>query len=265
MYSTFELALKYVSYYLKASNGRGHGMHSPFVFDFILHVLNNKKAYHPPAVIEQLRNTYRTDNSYIDMVEMGAGSRTGNAGKKKVSAVAASALKNKKYAQMLFRLVKHYQPATILELGTSLGITTAYMASAHPSARLITVEGNPYIREKALNGFRNLSLDNIESVEGNFDEVLPGILASTSCIDLAYVDGNHKKKPTIDYFAQILKRTGDHSIMVFDDIHWSSEMEEAWNEIKEHPSVMYTIDIFYLGFVFFRKDFKTKQNFCIRF
>jgi len=53
--------------------------------------------------------------------------------------------------------------------------------------------------------------------------------------------------------------------LVFDDIHWSAEMEKAWLEIKSHPSVQYTIDIFFLGFVFFRPDFKVKQNFSIRF
>jgi predicted O-methyltransferase YrrM len=265
VYSSFELAKKFLRYYVNGSNSKGHGMHSPFVFDFILNVLNNKSHYEAPASIEELRRQYLSDQSIIKTVEMGAGSRSGNAGEKKLSAIASTALKNKKYAQLMFRLARHYQPQTIIELGTSLGITAAYLASAHPRAELITIEGNPYIREKAMDGFSRLGLTNVNSLQGNFDEVLPVVLQQLKTVDLAYIDGNHKKEPTLNYFDQMLEKTNDLTIMVFDDIHWSREMEEAWEEIRQHPSVQYTIDIFYLGFVFFRKEFKVKQNFSIRF
>lgn len=277
VYSTFELIKKFARYYIHASNGRGHGMHSPFVFDFILHVLNNHKNYQPPAEVEILRKNYLSDQSKVKIEDMGAGSRLdrGKSGtlqdeifmqeEKKVSAIASAALKSKKYAQLMFRLAKHYQPMRMLELGTSLGVTTSYLALANPSALVCTIEGNPHILKKAIAGFSELGIQNIKALEGNFDVVLPAYLEKINKIDLAYIDGNHKKKPTIDYFEQILKKTDEHSILVFDDIHWSREMEDAWTEIQEHPSVRYTIDIFYLGFVFFRKDFKLKQNFSVRF
>jgi predicted O-methyltransferase YrrM len=240
-------------------------MHSPFVFDFILNVLNNKSQYFAPSHIEELRQRLLSDSSMIKTVELGAGSRSGTAGEKKVSAIASTALKNKKYAELMFRLAKHYAPQTIIELGTSLGITTSYLASSDPRAEVITIEGNPYIRKKALEGFSELGLDNIRSLEGNFDDMLPGLLKQVKTVDLAYIDGNHKKNSTLQYFQQLLGKSNEYTIMVFDDIHWSREMEEAWEEIRQHPSVQYTIDVFYLGFVFFRKEFRIKQNFTIRF
>ena len=208
MYSSFDLAKKYLSYYYHASNGKGHGMHSPFVFDFILHVLNNRKQYHPPRDLEELRKKYLSDPEKLMIQEMGAGTRKGRPGEvvntRAVSEIASSALKPKKYARLMYRLVRHYQPAEVLELGTSLGITTAYLAKANRDAIITTIEGNPSVLKKAVQGFQSLSLPNIVSLEGNFDSVLPEVLSKKTKIDLAYLDGNHKKKPTLDYFEQIL-------------------------------------------------------------
>jgi predicted O-methyltransferase YrrM len=265
VYSTFDLAKKYFSYYFHASNSKGHGMHSPFVFDFILNVLNNENHYEAPEEVESLRRKFLSDRTRLKQVDLGAGSRSGLSHEKTVSEIARTSLKNKKYARLLYRLTRHYQPSEIIELGTSLGVTTAYLSLANNGARVSTIEGNPYIREKAMKGFQWLGIKNIESLEGDFARVLPGLLSKKNKIDLAYIDGNHKKEPTLDYFEEILKKTHDHSILVFDDIHWSREMEEAWEEIKRHPEVQYTIDIFFLGFVFFRKEFKVKQHFSIRF
>lgn len=240
-------------------------MHSPFVFDFILNVLNNGKDYTPPTSIEAIRNELLQNKAVLEIEDLGAGSRVHASKKKSVTQLAGAALKPKKYAQLLFRLVKHYGPRTIIELGTSLGVTTAYLATAHPSSQVITIEGSEAIAEIARNNFQKLQLSNIQSLQGNFDAVLPSVIQQQSSIDLAYVDGNHRYQPTLHYFEQILEKTNSHSILVFDDIHWSQEMERAWEEIKAHPAVQYTIDIFFLGFVFFRKEFKVKQHFTIRF
>jgi predicted O-methyltransferase YrrM len=240
-------------------------MHSPFVFDFILNVLNNKSDYQPPAEIEQLRNRLLRDKSIIEIEEMGAGSRTSSSKQRTVGEIAHAALKSKRLAQVLFRLVKHYQPLNIVELGTSLGITTSYLAKANPLAIVITIEGNRQTADLAKNNFEKLNCENIQLLWGNFDSLLPSVLSRQTSIDLAYVDGNHRYQPTINYFHQLISKSKNQTILVFDDIHWSAEMEKAWEEIKSHPFVQYTIDIFFLGFVFFRPDFKVKQNFSIRF
>lgn len=265
VYNSFQLAKKYLAYYWTASNSQGHGMHSPFVFDFILHVLNNRKNYAAPAEVEVLRKQLKASNERLAITDLGAGSRVAAATHKTISLVAQSALKPKKYAQLLFRLVRHYQPQTIVELGTSLGLTTAYFASGNPNASITTIEGSEAVAAKARANWQQLGCHNIHSLTGNFDDVLPALLPSMSLIDLAYIDGNHRYEPTVRYFGQLLPKLGEYSMVVLDDIHWSPEMEQAWYAIKHHPQVQYTIDIFFLGFVFFRKEFKVKQHFAIRF
>jgi predicted O-methyltransferase YrrM len=265
VYNSVQLAQKYFSYYLRASNGKGHGMHSPFVFDFILHILNNKGNYKAPAEIEQLRKQLLFDRRIIEIEDFGAGSRTNSSKQRSVAQIAKSALKSKRLAQVLFRTARHYQPQSIIELGTSLGITTAYFSKANPNASITSIEGSGQIAGIAKKNFQKLSCTNIQQLTGNFDDVLPSAISQRSSIDLAYIDGNHRYEPTVSYFHQFLPKSNTQTILVFDDIHWSEEMEKAWNEIKSHPSVQYTIDIFFLGFVFFRREFKIKQDFTIRF
>ncbi|MFL5808432.1 MAG: O-methyltransferase [Flavisolibacter sp.] len=266
MYNSIQLATRYLQYYFTASNGKGHGMHSPFVFDFIQNVLNNKSNYNYPSEIEQLRKQLLHDERMIIQQDLGAGSRKKTSDQKTVAHLVKTALKPKKYAQLLYRLAKHYQPRTIVELGTSLGITTAYLSKADPTAEIITIEGNENIHVIAKDNFRKTGCENIEALIGNFDSVLPSVINHLSShIGLAYIDGNHRYEPTMRYFTQFLSVISTESILVFDDIHWSVEMEKAWEEIKAHPGVQYTIDIFFLGFVFFRKEFKLKQDFIIRF
>lgn len=265
MYSTIQLAKKYLDYYLHASNSKGHGMHSPFVFGFILNVLNNKNHYQSSSQIEALRKQLLTDQRMLEVEDLGAGSRSGSHKTRSVKQIANSALKSKRLAQLLFRLVKHYQPETIVELGTSLGMTTSYFSNANPDATIITIEGSEAVAAIAKENFEKLNCKNIRQLRGNFDEVLPLVLNELSSIDLAYIDGNHRYAPSINYFHQFLDKSGVNTILIFDDIHWSEEMEKAWEEIKSHSSVKYTIDIFSLGFVFFRDEFKVKQHFSIRF
>lgn len=240
-------------------------MHSPFVFGFILHVLNNKSGYTAPQEIEQLRKQLITDARILDIEDLGAGSRVAATKQRSVQQLAKSALKPPKYAQLLYRLVKHYQPKTILELGTSLGITTSYLSLANPNAAITTIEGSKAVAEVARENFSKLALQNVQLLQGNFDDILPSVIDQQSSIDLAYIDGNHRYEPTVRYFQQLLPTIHNDSILVFDDIHWSQEMEQAWEEIKQHPSVHCTVDIFFLGFVFFRAEFKEKQHFKIRF
>jgi predicted O-methyltransferase YrrM len=265
MYSSFQLAKKYLHYYFTALNGKGHGMHSPFVFDFILNVLNNKKGYEAPTEIETLRKQLLSDKAVVAIEDLGAGSRVQSSKQRAISSLAKNAVKPKKYSQLLYRLVRHYQPKTIIELGTSLGITTSYLSKANPSAKVVTIEGSEAIANIARQNFQKPNLSNIESLIGDFDNILPTITSQQQTIDLAYIDGNHRLEPTLNYFKQFLSRVNNDSILIFDDIHWSEEMEEAWETIKAHPSVKCTIDIFFLGFVFFRQEFKTKQNFVVRF
>ncbi len=265
MFTRSQLAKKYLQYYLKASNGTGHGIHSPFVFDFIDHVLNDKTNYPCFAAIEAIRKKLLSDETVIEVEDMGAGSSLIKTNRRMVKHIARSSLKPKKYAQLLFRVAQYYKCRTVIELGTSLGITSAYLASADPASKLLTCEGAKSIAAIARRNFEELKLKNIHLAEGDFDHTLPSLLNSMWQVDLAFVDGNHRTQPTLNYFQQLLDHSTSSTILIFDDIHWSEGMEQAWEKIKQHPSVTLTIDLFFIGLVFMNPDFKVPQHFSIRY
>lgn len=265
MYSKSKLALKYIQYLLHASNGKGHGVHPPFVFDFIQHVLNSKNQPAYFLEIEHVRKTLMINDAIITIEDFGAGSRIFSGLERKISGIARTSLKPAKYSRLLHNIIAYYQPKTSIELGTSLGITTAYLAKANSSGKVITLEGSGAIAAIAKNNFAKLSIENIEIVQGNFNETLPQVLLKNPVIDFAFIDGNHSKKPTLDYFHALLPHTGSDTILVFDDIHWSEEMEGAWAEIQASTEVRLSIDLFFVGIVFFKKELLTKSDFTIRY
>jgi len=265
MYSPLQLVIKYFNYWITASNGKGHGMHSPFVFEFITKILNDRTAYTEYEKVEALRDQLLNDTTVLEVEDFGAGSVIDKKNKRSISSIAKNAAKPKKFGQLLFRMVKRYQPKTILELGTSLGITTSYLSLAKPDARLITMEGSKEIADVAKQNFNAIELKNVELIEGNFDNTLSSVVRGLPSVDFSFIDGNHRQEPTERYFKELLAKTNNNSILVFDDIHWSSEMEAAWETIKNNAAVTCSIDLFFIGIVFFRKEFKAKQHFVIRF
>lgn len=265
MYSRWQLARKYIAYYFSASSGKGHGTHSPFVFEFIRNVLNDKTVYPEYGIVEKLRSQLTADMTMLDVEDFGAGSSVSKTNQRSVASIARNAAKPKKPGQLLFRMVRHYQPKTILELGTSLGITSSYLALGNPGGRLITLEGASAVARQAKLNFEKIKLSGISLKEGNFDNTLPSVIKEQETIDFAFIDGNHRREPTERYFSEILTKVNNNSILVFDDIHWSREMEAAWETIKSHPSVRCTIDLFFIGIVVFRREFHQKQHFVIRF
>ena len=265
MYSPFQLGARYLKYYITASNSKGHGMHSPFVFDFITKVLNDDRYFYAYSSIENLRQLLLLDQKELLIEDFGAGSRVKKENIRKICDIAKSSLKPKKFGQLLFRIVDHYSPGVILELGTSLGITTAYLASAKEGSSVTTMEGSKTVAAVARQNFGKLNLSNIEMIEGNFDETLSPIVNKLSSIDFAFVDGNHRYEPTVRYYKELRPAMHEYSVLIFDDIHWSKEMEQAWEAIKADDAVTLSIDLFFIGLVFFRKEQKIKQHFTIRF
>lgn len=252
---------KYISYKIKAVSK--HKVHSPFVFDLIVDVFENENSYYAFPAVELIRKKLLLSKRSITVEDMGAGSRVFKSNQRKIKDIVKHSAKKPKYAQLLFKLVNYYQPSTILELGTSLGLTTTYLAKARKKAKVYSFEGSAEICQAAKNTFKSLRVKNVQLIQGNFNETLPEILPKVDVLDFAFFDGNHQKKPTLDYFNQCLERANEHSVFVFDDIHWSDEMTEAWEEIKAHPEVTLTVDIFQFGIVFFRKGVE-KQHFVLR-
>ncbi|MCD2421450.1 class I SAM-dependent methyltransferase [Niabella pedocola] len=265
VYSPLIAASKYFKYYIHASNSKGHGMHSPFVFEFITKVMNDFTRYPDYERVEALRKQLQNDPSVLTVQDLGAGSAKSSASTRKVASIAKNAAKPAKYGQLMYRMIRHYGALRILELGTSLGITTSYLAAANPEARVVTLEGAPSVAQKARENFTSLGLNNIELVEGNFDDTLPAVLNALEKVDFVFIDGNHRKEPTERYFQQLLPYIHNETLLVFDDIHWSAEMEAAWDNIVVQDAVTCDIDLFYIGILSFRKEFKEKQAFAVRF
>lgn len=265
MYTATQLAFRYLRYLATASNGKGHGIHSPFVFDFITTVLNDKEHYPAYAQVESLRKRLRTQKELLPVDDFGAGSVTGAQWQRSIASIAGSAAKPPKLGQLLFRVAQRYKPAMMLELGTSLGISSAYMAMGNPLGKLYTCEGATAVASEAKKNFAALQLNNIEITPGNFDDCLAPLLQKMGKADLAFIDGNHREEPTIRYFKMILAGMNRPGILIFDDIHWSEGMERAWDCVKADPASMLTVDLFFLGIVFLNDNFRVKQHFVIRF
>jgi predicted O-methyltransferase YrrM len=265
VYNRFQLALKYIKYLVTASSGKGHGTHSPFVYDLIWKVLNNSDKPYAFKQAEQLRNHLRNNKEQVEVEDFGAGSFSHKTKQRKISNIAHSSAKPAKYARVLYRLVNHYSCRNIIELGTSLGISTTYMALGNTASRIITCEGSSALAALSRGNFASLHLENITVLTGEFEQTLPVALTEMPEIDLVFMDGNHREAPTLHYFQKILPHVHNYSIVVFDDIHWSREMENAWAQIKQHEAVSETIDLFFLGIVFFRAEQKAKQHFVIRY
>jgi len=254
-----------MQYVLLASNGRGHGIHSPFVYDLVSSVLNDNRYYYAYEEIERVKNNLLEDKRILFVNDFGAGSSNRGNENKIISEIAGKAVSKQKFGRLLFRLANYYNARTIFEMGSSLGISTAYLASADKLSNVISIEGSSEISGIAKETFSQLDLTNIKLVTGNFDEKLETLIADNPPSDLVFIDGNHRKKPVLEYFEKFLKKISKTSLIIIHDIHWSREMEEAWAIIQRHPKVKMSIDIFSAGLVFFRDEFKVKQQFIIRF
>jgi predicted O-methyltransferase YrrM len=265
MYSRLQLARKYLTYYFNASNAKGHGIHSPFVFNFIRLVLNDTNLYPEYRKVEMLRHSLSRNHFELKVDDLGAGSLVSTFERRTISQIVRTAAKQRKYAQLLFRMAHYYNPPVMLELGTSLGISSAYIALGNPKGKLITIEGAKQVSNIASDIFKQLKLENIEPLVGNFDDLLPEVLKDLATVDMVFLDGNHRKEPTLNYFRLLLEKINNNSVIIIDDIHWSDEMEQAWEIIKADAAVHLSIDLFFMGVVFFKEEFKIKQHFTIRY
>jgi predicted O-methyltransferase YrrM len=260
------MVLKFITDYLKhriTAKSR-HGTHSPFVYklvDEVIYDFSVKKVYHD---IEQQRKKLLHDDTIITVTDLGAGSHLNKNRTKKISQIAKNALKSPRLAQLIYRLAQNQQPQNIIELGTCLGITSAYLAKAQPNCKVLTIEGCPETAAVATQNFVDLNLSNIELQVGNFNDVLPEAIINAEKLDLVYIDGNHTKAATLNYFNWCLPKIHEKSLLIFDDIYWSEGMKAAWQEIKNHPQVTVTIDLFWIGLVFFKKG-QVKEHFKIKF
>ena len=240
-----------------------HAVHSPFVFNLLTKCFYDKKVKSQYTVIKKYRNELLQNKKTIEVTDFGAGSRVFKSNVRPISQIAKTAGISPKRAQLLYRIVNYFQPDTILEIGTSLGLATSALSLGNPKASIITLEGCPETAKKAQLQLQKFNFNNVECVVTEFNNYLQNCQLKTENCQLIYFDGNHSKEATLDYFDLLLPTITNETIWIFDDIHWSAEMEEAWEIIKNNPKVTVSIDTFQWGLVFFRYE-QPKQHFIIR-
>lgn len=251
--------IAYIQFLLRSTNQ--HGVHSPFVYDLVTQCFYDKTYYPEYANLKTYRQALLGNTKRISVQDFGSGSRVFNSNERSISAMATHAGTSLKRAQLLYRLVRYFKPQTTLELGTSLGIATQAMALGQPNNYITSIEGCSNTAALAREQLSKTQANTIEVITGDFDTVLPQLKAPQ--YDLIFIDGNHNKAATLRYFKRLINKAHNDSIFIFDDIYWSKDMRDAWQEITAHPKVTVTVDTFFWGIVSFRKE-QAKENFTIR-
>ena len=250
----------FLSFLLKSTNQ--HGVHSPFVFDLITKCFYQKTRVSKIKKLKSCKNWIFSNNDTITVSDFGSGSKIFKNNKRKVSKIAKVAGISNKKAKLLIRIVEYFNFQNILEIGTSLGLGTATLKIGNPNAKINTLEGCENTAAFANEMFQKFDLQPIHIITGDFKNTLSEVTKNHQ-YDLIYFDGNHQKEATLNYFNSCLKTNHNNSVFIFDDINWSKEMNETWEEIKLHPKVTVTINTYFWGIVFFRKE-QLKEHFTIR-
>lgn len=243
----FQFFADYLKHRLTAKSR--HGTHSPFVYkltDEVIYDFSSNKIY--DEVEEKRKKLLHDVKNNSNIVSQGF----------------KNTVKPTHLAQLIFRLAANQELNHIIEVATGFGITTAYLSKAKPQADILTIESNAEMAEIARQNFIDLRLKNVELQVGNFNELLPKAIAATEKLDFVYINGQHSKEAILNYFNWCLPKIHEGSLLIFDDIYWSPEMKEAWTTIKNHPEVTVTIDLFWMGLVYFRKG-QAKEHFKIKF
>jgi len=254
------VAFRYLNYILNAVDE--HSLHSPYIYDLYSRIIKPDIQSKEFKEYEQLRNQLRADRRKLHITDLGAGSAVYRKPVKTVGQIARQSVTSPKQSRLFNRLIRFFNHEYIIELGSSVGVNTLYLASAHKMARVFTIEGCPQtagIAKEVFDRFKDL---NINLLKGNIDRVLPCLVSKLPSVDFVYFDANHTYEATLNYFNLCMQKAHEKSVFVFDDIHWSKGMAKAWEKVRSHEKVSLTIDLFDSGLVFFRPLY-VKQNYTL--
>ena len=255
-----KLLIKYFVYRVRRRGTSGHGIHSPFVFELNRSVLNSRNKYKEYAQIKKYRRSLSGNREMINVYDKGAGSLVFSSEKRVIGDILRYTASSCKTGRLLFRLARYFEPRNIIELGTSLGFGTMCLASGSVNGTVYSLEACPRQHEIAGAELKKAGAGNIELIEGDFREVLPDLLKRIDQVDLVYFDGDHSKDSLIWQFRTCMEKADRSSVFVLGDIHWSDEMDRAWEILCKDPVVTLSVDLFYCGLLFFRKGMAKQHH-----
>jgi predicted O-methyltransferase YrrM len=255
------LFLRFLRFYWSANTL--HDIHSPLLAGFIHAVLEDNRHFYAFSIIEQLRAMLLRQKQKIEIKDYGAGSQVDAATTRSLANLARYAAVPPAVGKQYFRLSQHLKPATILELGTSLGISGLYLAGGAIKAKMVTIEGCPNTAQWAKRHFQKLGMHHLRVLNGTFDQSLPEALGYLGTVDLLHLDGDHQKESTLRYVHHLLPFISETSVFIIGDIHWSPPMQEAWQQLKAHPKVTRSLDFFHYGVLFFDAAAAEKQHYAV--
>jgi predicted O-methyltransferase YrrM len=230
-----------------------------------MQLIKNPNPFGDFEELTTLRKQLRVNTELIAVTDFGAGSKKLNSTHRSIQQIVRHGIAPQKQAEFLYRLMNFLNPKTVVELGTSVGLTSLYLAKAAPKAMVYTLEGCENLTAFSSQLFKTHHVKNITSITGNFNDTLPKLLNSLTTVDVLYIDGNHAYEPTMRYFELALQKRNEQTVFIFDDITWSEGMQQAWREICSHPEVTLSLDFFFFGVIFFRKEHKHKEHFILKF
>ena len=251
--------IAYIKFLYNSTNQ--HGVHSPFVYNFVTKCLYNNIDYTAYNKLKHYRNLLKSSKTVLEIIDLGEGSKTLSSKKRSVRKMIRVSSSSSKETKLLFKSAQYFNFKSVLELGTSLGMGTYAIALANEYSKISTIEGCPNTSDFAKSKFTELNINNVSFIKGDFTTIIPNLKDTT--YDFIFFDGHHNKAATIQYFESLLPKVHNDTVFIFDDIYWSKGMTEAWEYIKAHNAVTVTVDCFHLGFVFFRKE-QVKEHFKIR-
>lgn len=269
-------AAAYLRHLLTARSTAGHGVHSPYVYDLLTKVVRSRTDVKIVSQVESLRREMLSDKRSIMVTDLGAGSVTRAGGERRVSEIAGTAALPAREAGLLARMVAALTGSAsqdtgsasrgtgiILELGTSLGISTLALALAAPTRRVITVEGCPSLAAIARENLRKHGASNAEIMTMEFSTALERLKGDGMTVSFAFIDGNHKGSALTEYVSKIAAM-GEEMIIVADDIRLTKEMFLTWKSIAASGIAPVTMETLRLG-IFFLKHSITPGRYRIRY
>lgn len=243
-----------------------------------IHAVLNAEALGPMEkdaldAIASKSTSFANSNEEIEMIDHGAGDSwdpktqheagKGISRKKPLAQLHVEASTNPKWGELIFRLVRKFKPGFCLELGACLGISGSYQVQAlrlNGSGKFMTIEGDPTLAKITSDTLNGWGYSNVQVKQGTFHEVLPTVLNKESQISMAFIDGHHDLKATLDYFGMIYPYLEDQAIVIFDDIDWNEGMQQAWEELVADKRTIYCVDLGKWGVCIIDKHRSTPVN-----